>query len=310
MLDISLLQMKYALEVYKAGSISQAAKNLYMNQPNLSKAIKDLETALGTTVFLRTPKGVSLSKEGALFLEYAENILQKLDELENKLNHQVKNNVSFNISLPRATYITYAFTEFMKEIQGSSEIDIDYMETNNEDAVDNLLYNGFDLGIIRYIEPYDLEFRHSLTRRNLVSQDIWESEYLLFMSKEHPLAEKEEISLEDLDHYTELVHGDDESSKINPDSGSKQIALYERGSQFDLLRNVPTTYMWVSPIPGVILEKNDLVQKKCCNHTVKFYDTLVSRADYTFTQIAKQFVTTLYRIKEETEKTSKEDIGL
>ena len=62
MLNISLTQMKYALEVYRAGSISQAAKNLYMNQPNLSKAIKELESALGITIFVRTPKCVMLSK--------------------------------------------------------------------------------------------------------------------------------------------------------------------------------------------------------------------------------------------------------
>ena len=99
MLDISLLQMKYAMEVYKAGSISQAAKNLYMNQPNLSKAIKELEQTLGIVIFVRSPKGVILSKEGALFLEYAESIFQKLKELEDRLKNQENNNVSFNISI-------------------------------------------------------------------------------------------------------------------------------------------------------------------------------------------------------------------
>lgn len=300
MLDISLLQMKYALEVYRAGSISQAAKNLYMNQPNLSKAIKELERSLGIVIFARTPKGVILSKEGALFLEYAENILQKLTELENRLSDQAKNNVSFNISIPRATYITYAFTEFVKEIQGSSEININYRETNNEEAVNNLFYHGFDLGIIRYTQPYDAEFRQTLIKKNLISREIWESEYLLLMSREHPLAAAKSVTLADLNSYTELVHGDDDSDKINPNSDrTKQISLYERGSQFDLLRNVPTTYMWVSPLPAVILEKNDLIQKKCSDHAVNFCDLLISRSDYEFTQFASHFLTTLQRVKDE-----------
>lgn len=300
MLEISTLQMKYALEVYKAGSISQAAKNLYMNQPNLSKAIKELEQTLGIVIFVRTPKGVILSKEGSLFLQYAENILKKINELENRLKDQKKNNVSFNISIPRATYITYAFTEFVKEIQGSTEIKINYSETNNAEAVDNLLYHGFDMGIIRHTQPYEAEFLQTLGRNNLTSKKIWESEYWLLMSKEHPLANAPEVKLEDLKEYTELVHGDENSSKINPGSDrSKQISLYERGSQFDLLRNVPTTYMWVSPLPDPILEKNQLIQKRCADNHILFCDTLITRGDYEFSQFASHFITTLQRIRDE-----------
>lgn len=300
MLDISLLQMKYALEVYKAGSISQAAKNLYMNQPNLSRAMKELETALGIVIFIRTPKGVILSKEGKIFLEYAEEIFHKLDKLEETLQDQKKNNVSFNISIPRATYITYAFTEFMKKIQGTSEIQINYRETNNVEAVDNLLYQGFELGILRYTQPYETEFQQSLLRKNLLSREIWESEYVLLMSKEHPLAKRAQIRLEDLKEYTELVHGDENYHKINPlGESSKRIALYERGSQFDLLRNVPSTYMWVSPIPASILESNELIQRKCVNCGVCFRDVLIWRAEYQFSQFASQFIETLQQVKED-----------
>ncbi len=300
MLDISLLQMKYAMEVYKAGSISQAAKNLYMNQPNLSRAIKELENSLGIVIFIRTQKGVLLSREGALFLEYVETVFQKMDELEEKLKDRRENNVSFNISIPRATYITYAFTEFLKKLQGTSEIKINYRETNNAEAVENILHNGFELGIIRYTQPYEVEFRQSLARKNVVSREIWESEYLLLMSRNHPLARAEKISLEDLNEYTELVHGDENFHKINPAGDStKRIYLYERGSQFDLLKNVPTTYMWVSPIPASILENNELVQRKCCNNEVHFCDVLICRADYQFSQFASRFVDTLQQVKAE-----------
>lgn len=300
MLEISLLQMKYAMEVYKAGSISQAAKNLYMNQPNLSKAIKELEQTLGIVIFVRSPKGVILSKEGALFLEYAESIFQKLKELEDRLKNHENNNVSFNISIPRATYITYAFTRFVNEIPSSSEIKINYLETNNEEAIDNLLYNGFELGIIRDTQPYQAEFQQSLSRKNLISRELWESEYVLLMSKDHPLACSEEIKLEDLNQYTELVHGDENSDIIHPDSDrTKQISLYERGSQFDLLRDVPTTYMWVSPIPASVLAKNELIQKKCSDNHVHFRDILVTRSDYQFSQFASRFITTLQQIQDE-----------
>lgn len=261
MLDISLLQMKYAIEVFKAGSISQAAKNLYMNQPNLSRAIKELESALGIVIFIRTPKGVILSKEGKIFLEYAEEIFQKLDKLEETLQDQ---------------------------------------KTNNVEAVDNLLHQGFELGILRYTQPYEIEFQQSLLRKNLLSREIWESEYVLLMSNTHPLAKAKEIRLEALEEYTELVHGDENYHKINPlGASSKRIALYERGSQFDLLRNVPSTYMWVSPIPADILESNDLIQRKCVNSGVCFRDVLIWRAEYQFSQFASQFIETLQQVKED-----------
>ena len=73
---MNLQYLKYALEVEKMGSISKAADNLYMNQPNLSKAIKELETMIGVPLFERTTKGVSsTTEEGRVFMEYAKNIL-------------------------------------------------------------------------------------------------------------------------------------------------------------------------------------------------------------------------------------------
>lgn len=309
MLNISLTQMKYAMEVYKAGSISQAAKNLYMNQPNLSKAIKELESAIGFTIFLRTPKGVMLSEEGVLFLDYVDAIFKKLDELEGKLKQRKENNASLHISLPRATYITYAFTEFIKGIQSTPEIKINYRETNNAEAVENILYHGFDLGIIRYTQPYEVEFQQSLVRKNLVSREIWESEYLLLMSANHPLANKDKIMLADLEVYTELVHGDENYNKTNPKGDiTKRIYLYERGSQFDLLRNVPATYMWVSPLPEYILKNNNLIQRKCCDNDICFKDVLISRADYQYSVFVEQFVDTLMRVKNEIITGQLEDI--
>lgn len=300
MLNISLTQMRYAIEVYKAGSISQAAKNLYMNQPNLSKAIKELESALGFVIFVRTPKGVMLSEEGKLFLDYADTIFKQLDELEVKLKQRKKNNASLNISLPRATYITYAFTEFIKSIQSTPEIQINYRETNNVEAVENILYHGFDMGIIRYTQPYELEFEQSLIRKNLKSTKIWESEYWILMSENHPLAKKEEIYLADLEQYTELVHGDENYNKTNPRGDiNKRIYLYERGSQFDLLRSVAETYMWVSPLPAYILKNNNLIQRKCRDNNICFKDVLVSRTNYQYTPFASQFVKTLMQVKED-----------
>lgn len=300
MLDVSIQQMKYAVEIARTGSISQAAKNLYMNQPNLSKSLKELESSLGAAVFVRTPKGVLPTAEGKIFLESAGEILMKLEQLEEKIRDRKENNASFNISIPRATYITHAFTEFVRGIQETREIRINYRETNTAEAVENILHQGFDMGIIRYPLSSAGEFEQMLARKGLVTREVWLFEYLLLMSKEHPLAGKQDISLEELEEYTELVHGDEKYEReklIN--AMNRRIYLYERGSQFDLLRNVPTTYMWVSPLPVEVLEGYGLVQVKCAERSEKYRDALVYHSDYQFSQFAGQFISTLLRVKEE-----------
>ena len=300
MLNITLQQMKYALEVYRAGSISQAAKNLYMNQPNLSKAIKDLEHELGISLFVRTPKGILISEDGALFMEYAESVFQKFNELETALADRRKNNISFHISIPRASYITHAFTRFVNNFQNTSQLKINYRETNNSEAIDNLLYHGFDLGIVRYTKPYGTQLLQLQNRTDLFCRTIWESEYVLIFSKHHPLAASSAIHLSDLQNYTELVHGDETPVQICPDdSAQRQIALYERGSQFDFLRNVPTTYMWVSPVPAEILAQNELVQRTCWDSHAAFCDILITKSDYQFTPFSQHFLATLEQTRDE-----------
>ena len=81
--------LKYAVEVERTGSITQAADNLYMAQPNLSKAIKELEDTLGISIFRRTSKGVVPTEKGAEFLVYAKRILTQLEKVE-ALNARAK----------------------------------------------------------------------------------------------------------------------------------------------------------------------------------------------------------------------------
>ena len=311
MLDISLLQMRYAVEIANTGSISRAAKNLYMNQPNLSKSIKELENALEITLFVRTPKGVIPTEEGNIFLEYADEILQKLGQLEEKIRDRKENRASFNISLPRASYITYAFTEFVKSILDIREININYNETNTMEAIDNLLHHSFDLAIIRYPADCEDDFLQTFEKNSLLSRVIWEYNYLLLVSQDHPLAKKPEIYLSDLEAYTELVHGDtyvpfiprNEYNKVTPSvNQNRHIYLYERGSQFDLLRNVPTTYMWVSPLPPEMLPSLRLVQRKCSESLPLFKDVLIYRTDYQFSPYASRFIETLMQVKDKVEK--------
>ena len=158
---MNILHLKYAVEVERTRSITGAASNLYMSQPNLSRAIKELEESLGITIFKRTSKGIVTTTQGEEFLLQAKNILSQLDEMEERYRKDTPRRQSFNISTPRACYITTAFTSLVNALDREREMDLNYKETNSLRAITNILQSNYNMGIIRYqtaFESYFLKF--------------------------------------------------------------------------------------------------------------------------------------------------------
>lgn len=295
----NIQHLKYAVEVEKTGSISKAAKNLYMGQPHLSKAIKELEESLGISVFNRTPQGVVPTIKGAEFLRYAKSILAQIEEMESLYRPTVESVHRFDISVPRASYVSYAFSEFARQLENESEIDLNYRETNSMRAIKNVADNTNSIAIIRYQEIYEKYFLNSLDERDLAYLPVWEFNYLVLMSKNHPLANNEVIQYTELRNYTEIIHGDltipalplSEARQIEKgDSRKKKIAVYERGSQMELLHRLSSTYMWVSPMPRDVLECFSLVQKECSMSKNRFKDVLIFRKGYHFSTEDSLFI--------------------
>ncbi|MEN6339202.1 MAG: LysR family transcriptional regulator, partial [Clostridiaceae bacterium] len=125
----NLLQLKYAVEVEKTGSISKAAENLYMNQPNLSKAIRELEDDIGVAIFDRTAKGVVPTEKGRDFLGYARSILAQVAEMEALYHPANDRKLRFDLCAPRAGYISRAFSAFVNEIGSDADISFSYRES-------------------------------------------------------------------------------------------------------------------------------------------------------------------------------------
>ena len=96
---MNILHLKYAVEVEKTRSINKAAENLFMGQPNLSRAIKELEESLGITIFKRTSKGISPTEQGEEFLGYAKSILAQIDAVETIFSKDRQNRQQLKISV-------------------------------------------------------------------------------------------------------------------------------------------------------------------------------------------------------------------
>ncbi|MGM9521109.1 MAG: LysR family transcriptional regulator [Oscillospiraceae bacterium] len=304
---MNLLHFKYALEVAKTRSISKAAENLFMGQPNLSRAIKELESDLGITIFNRTSKGISLTPDGEQFIRHAQRIINQVEEIENIYKKGKRPKQRLSVCVPRASYISKAMTEFAEHIRTDMSAEISYRETNSSRTISCVVNGECDMGIIRYQMKYDKYFESLFVEKHLTAETITNFSYLLLMSKKHDLAEKEDIKLSDLTNYIEISHADPyvpslplidvRKEELSPEV-DKRIFIFERGSQFELLENVPTTFMWVSPIPDDMLARFELVQKKCTENTKIYRDVLIYRDDYQLTALDNKFIESVVNVRQ------------
>lgn len=301
-MTINTAYLQYALEIDRVGSISQAALNLYMAQPNLSKALHDLEKEIGFPVFKRTSSGVKTTEEGAEFLLRARKVIDQIDAIERIGERKNGEKLKYKISIPRGSYIVNGFTSFISESTPKSGMEVTIHETNELETINNVADHNYNIGIIRYQVDNENYFLSMLKTNHLAYEVLWEFEYVLVMSQNHPLANKETITIDDLKEYTKITHGDielphDKRSSNGTPSAQNTIYVYERGSQFDLLANVPTTYMWVSPIPQQLLDKNNLVQRSCKTDINLYKDVMIYRENYSFSEYDILFQKKLYEAK-------------
>ncbi|MDR2070677.1 MAG: LysR family transcriptional regulator [Treponema sp.] len=305
---MNILFFKYAIEIERTRSITKAAENLYMAQPNLSKIVKEIEDSVGFSIFERNSRGVIPTQKGLRFLDYAQKILEQFEQINKLTDSETIDRQDFSISIPRGSYIARGFTKFAMELDTEKEININIQETNSISTVENVISHKFNLGIIRYQTMYENYYFDYLADKHLGHDLIWEFEYLALMSKNHPLAMDDEVKFSKLKSYIEIVHGDTVVPYLNtaelqyPLSEAvpqKRIYLYERFNQFELLTSLSTTYMWVSPIPGRLLKRYGLVQRKCAFLNNRYKDVLVYRKDYTFTMLDKKFIDKLFESRNE-----------
>jgi DNA-binding transcriptional LysR family regulator len=303
---LNTLHLKYAIEVAKTGSITLAAENLYMNQPNLSKAIKELETSLGIDIFRRTSKGIVPTKKGEEFLTYAENILAQVEAMEAHYSKNKVKKITFSISIPRASYISHAYTRFVEKLDKAKEWELNIIETNSMKTVNDVAEGECNLGIIRYKLGYESYFLDFLKDKKLKYESIGEFEYLVLMSSSNPLASMDTLTAKDLNHCVEILHGDlmvphlsNTELKKEYKPRGRRIFVYERGSQLDLLNEIPDSFMFASPIPKVLLERYGLIQKKCTVSDQKFKDVLIYPKGYQLTEYDRAFINEVKQVRDD-----------
>lgn len=299
---MNILHFKYAVEIAKTKSISKAAESLFMGQPTLSRAIKELEEELGITIFNRNTKGISLTPEGAEFLQYAKQIITQVEEVEQIYKYGKTKKQKFSICVPRASYICDAMANFASKISLEYPTEIFYKETNSMRTITNVLNEEYKMGIIRYEASFEKYFDNLFEDKKLKAKVISEFTYRIIFSADSSLASKDDIKSEELSDFIEVSHADrfvpslpiiDVKKAELSTYVDKRFFVFERASQFQFLEKCDNSFMWASPVPKELLDKYNLVQMRAKANERIYKDVLIYRKEYKLTELDKLFVNEL-----------------
>ena len=197
---MTLTQCKYAVTVAEAGSMNEAARLLFISQPSLSAAIRELEDETGTELFLRTNRGIALTPEGEEFIGYARMLLEQYQLMESKYIAKEKTKKKFSVSMQHYTFAVSAFVELVKQF-GMDEYEFAVHETKTYDVIDDVKNFRSEIGIL-YVHDFNQKVLYKLFRDcGLEFHELLRCGIYVYLWKGHPLANRKLISLEDLREY-------------------------------------------------------------------------------------------------------------
>ena len=126
---MNITELRYLVAIKKWGSVSAAAKQLYAAQPNVSKALKNLEEEYGLRIFERSSTGMIPTEQGRRFIEQAARVLEEVDRLTEDAHHARERCAELRVMIPHATYASYAAVDFLKEAAGADQLRIQHRYT-------------------------------------------------------------------------------------------------------------------------------------------------------------------------------------
>ncbi len=238
---MTLRQLKYAVTVAECGTITEAAERLYISQPSLTSAIRELEQEMHLSIFHRTHKGVSISKEGADFLGYARQVLEQAAILEDKYKNHGGGKKQFCVSTQHYSFAVNAFVDLIKEY-GQDAYDFSLRETQTYEIIDDVAKMRSELGIL-----FLNDFNRKVIGKLLAAQELefhllFVAKPHIFISRKHPLAHKKLITNEELEDYPFLSfeQGEHNSFYFSEEIFSeaerkKNIRVRDRATLFNLL---------------------------------------------------------------------------
>lgn len=234
-------QLQYLEKIAETGSMNEAARQLFISQPSLTQAIKELENEYKIQLFYRSKVGMTLTEEGRSFINYARAVLDQVDLLDTKFKTTTHRKQVFSVSGQHYAFVVHAFVELVKEI-GGDEFDFTLRETLTENTLNDVASLKSELGII-YLNDFNRKvIQRLIQEKELEFVPLFIAHPHVFVGRDNPLTKKKKISLADLADYTYLYYeqGDTNSYYFSEEILStlphkKQIKISDRATIFNLM---------------------------------------------------------------------------
>lgn len=238
---MTLQQLKYITTVAETGTITEAANKLYISQPSLTNAIRELEKEMNIQIFNRTNKGINLSKEGESFVKYARQVLEQAAILEDRFKDSNGGKKQFCVSTQHYSFAVNAFVDLIKEY-GQEEYDFSLRETQTYEIIEDVAQMRSEIGILFMDDFNEKVIKKILKSHDLEFHQLFIAKPHVFISSHHPLADRAVIAGEELDVYPYLSFEQGEHNSFyfseeifSASERKKNIRVRDRATLFNLL---------------------------------------------------------------------------
>ena len=238
---MTLQQLKYVVAVAETGNITEAARRLFISQPSLTNAVRELEAEMQITIFKRTNKGVIVSNEGDKFLSYARQVLEQANLLEEKFKSIEEQSPRFSVSCQHYSFAVNAFVDVIREFD-ADRYDFTLRETQTYEIIEDVSRLRSEIGIL-YTSSKNEEIIMKLIKQNgLKFEELFVAKPHVFISARHPLAGREVLDLKDLEEYPYLSFEQGEYNSfyfseeiLSTLDRNKNIKVRDRATLFNLV---------------------------------------------------------------------------
>ena len=198
-------QLQYLEKIVESGSINEAAKALFLSQPSLSNAIKELEQEMDLQLLVRQKSGVSLTNEGREFMIYARQIVDQVKLMEAKYKQHTVRKQAFSVSAQHYAFVVHAFVDLIKQVD-AEEYQFTLRETETQNILEDVMSFKSSLGIL-YLNKFNRQVLTKLFKeKKLKFTPLFKAKPHVFVCRDNPLAQKSSVKLRDLEDYPYLSY--------------------------------------------------------------------------------------------------------
>ena len=238
---MTLQQLKYIVTVAECGNITEAAEKLFIAQPSLTSAIHNIEEEMGITAFIRSNKGVELTRDGETLLSYARQILEQTDVMTEHFKGERNQKPRFSVSCQHYSFAVNAFVDLIKKF-GQDEYDFSLRETQTYEIIEDVARMRSEIGILFLNDFNEKVIQKILKSHDLEFHQLFVASPHVFISRKHPLAGNTVITNEELEQYPYLSFEQGEHNSFyfseeifSASERKKNIRVRDRATLFNLL---------------------------------------------------------------------------